>query len=56
MKLLDEVLPRSQEEVVVTISVRNPGNLITMAFSDHNLGLQIGIINGEVSGVSFGEE
>jgi hypothetical protein len=52
-KLLEELLTKSQEEAVAKAAGNlSPSN--TVMFGDQNSGFQAGIINGGVSGISFG--
>lgn len=53
-KLLDELLSQSQEATVAKAGLGNPGGSSTITLGDQNLGFQAGIINGGVSGTSFG--
>ncbi|KAH9208736.1 hypothetical protein DL95DRAFT_311312 [Leptodontidium sp. 2 PMI_412] len=52
-KLLNELLPKSQEEAVVKAAGSQSGS-ITVTFGDNSSGFNAGIINGGVSGISFG--
>jgi hypothetical protein len=52
-KLLSELLSKSQEEAVVKAAGSQSGST-TVIFGAQNSGFQAGIINGGVSGFSFG--
>jgi len=53
-KLLQELLLKTQEDVIAKAASerQNPSNQIT--FGSQNSGFQIGISNGPISGISFG--
>jgi pyruvate-formate lyase len=53
-KLLDELLSKSQEEAVAKAAARSQSSSTTVTFGNQNSGFQAGIINGAVSGISFG--
>jgi nitric oxide reductase activation protein len=53
-KLLDDLLAKSQEEAVAKAAAGNQNNSTTITFGNQNSGFQSGIINGGVSGISFG--
>ncbi|KAL5330959.1 hypothetical protein ACEPPN_000486 [Leptodophora sp. 'Broadleaf-Isolate-01'] len=54
-KLLNELLPKSQEEAVVKAAgSQSQSGSITVTFGDNSSGFNAGIINGGVSGISFG--
>jgi hypothetical protein len=56
-KLLNELLSKSQEEAVVKAAgSQNQSGSITVMFGDNSAGFNSGIINGRVSGISFGGE
>ena len=52
-KLLSELLSKSQEEAVAK-AAGNQSSSTTVTFGAQNSGFQAGIINGGVSGTSFG--
>jgi hypothetical protein len=52
-KLLEELLSKSQEEAVAK-AARNQSHSTTVTFGNQNSGLQVGTINGGVSGIKFG--
>jgi hypothetical protein len=52
-KLLNELLSKVQEDAIAK-AVGNQSGLITVTFGAQNSGFQAGIINGGVSGTSFG--
>lgn len=52
-KLLNELLSKSQEEAVAK-AAGNHSHPTTVTFGAQNSGFQAGIINGGVSGMSFG--
>ena len=52
-KLLSELLSKSQEDAVVKAAGDQSGST-TVTFGAQNSGFQAGIINGGVSGTSFG--
>ena len=52
-KLLSELLSKSQEEAIAK-AAGNQSGLIRVTFGAQNSGFQAGIINGGVSGTSFG--
>lgn len=54
-KLLGELLSKSQEEAVAK-AAGNQGGSTTLTFGAQNSGFQAGIINGGVSGTSFGRK
>jgi hypothetical protein len=51
-KLLDELLAKAQEEAIVKAAAKNVTQRMT--FGSNNSGIQIGISNGPISGISFG--
>jgi len=51
-KLLDELLSKAQEEAIVKAATKNLTQRVT--FGSNNSGIQIGISNGPISGISFG--
>jgi hypothetical protein len=51
-KLLDELLSKAQEEAIVKAATKNLIQRVT--FGSNNSGIQIGISNGPISGISFG--
>jgi len=53
-KLLDELLSKSQEEAVAKAAARSQSSSTTVTFGNQNSGFQAGIIDGAVSGISFG--
>jgi hypothetical protein len=54
-KLLNELLSKSQEEAVVKAAgSQSQSGSITVTFGDNSSGFNAGIINGGVSGISFG--
>ncbi|KAF2804597.1 uncharacterized protein BDZ99DRAFT_425363 [Mytilinidion resinicola] len=53
-KLLDELLSKSQEEAVAKAAAENQSRSTTVMFGNQNSGFQAGIINGGISGLSFG--
>ena len=52
-KLLNELLSKSQEEAVAK-AAGNQSHSTTVKFGDQNSGFQAGIINGGVTGTTFG--
>ena len=52
-KLLNELLSKSQEEALAK-AAGNQSHSTTVKFGNQNSGFQAGIINGGVSGISFG--
>lgn len=52
-KLLNELLSKSQEEVIAKAAGNQSGS-ITVTFGAQNSGFQAGNINGGVSGIHFG--
>jgi hypothetical protein len=52
-KLLSELLSKSQEEAIAKAAGSQSGST-TVTFGAQNSGFQAGIINGGVSGTSFG--
>ena len=55
-KLLQELLAKSQEESVAKAALGSQNNSTTISFGEKNSGFQAGIINGAVSGLTFGGE
>ena len=53
-KVLDELLSKSQEEAVAKDTAENQSRSTTVILGNHNSGSQAGIINGAVSGMTFG--
>lgn len=53
-KLLDELLSKSQEDAIRKASADNQSRLTTVTFGNQNSGFQSGVINGSVSGLTFG--
>jgi hypothetical protein len=54
-KLLNELLSKSQEDAVAKAAGRqSQSGSITVTFGDNSSGFNAGIINGGVSGISFG--
>jgi TolA-binding protein len=53
-RLLDELLSKAQEEAVAKVAAKNQGNSTTVTFGNQNTGFQAGVINGGVTGTSFG--
>ena len=54
LKILDELLAKAQEEAVIKAATENENRSTAITFGDENSGLQIGISNGPISGISFG--
>jgi hypothetical protein len=54
LKLLQELLAKSQEESVGKAALGSPESSTTISFSGQNSGFQAGIIHGAVSGLKFG--
>jgi hypothetical protein len=48
-KLLDELLSKSQEEVIAKVAAENQARSTIVTFGNNNSGLQAGVINGPVS-------
>jgi TolA-binding protein len=55
-RLLDELLSKAQEEAVAKVAAKNQGNSTTVTFGNQNTGFQAGVINGGVTGTSFGRK
>ena len=53
-KLLHELLSKLQDDAVVKAAGNQSSSSITVTFGAQNSGFQAGIINGGVSGTSFG--
>ncbi|PGH12592.1 hypothetical protein AJ80_06650 [Polytolypa hystricis UAMH7299] len=53
-KLLDELLAKVQEDVVVKAAKENQTRSIHVSFSGQNSGLQIGTSNAPINGIRFG--
>jgi hypothetical protein len=54
-KLLSELLSKSQEEAFAKAAgSQNQSGSITVTFGDNSSGFHAGVINGGVSGISFG--
>ena len=53
-RLLDELLSKAQEEAVAKVAAKNRGIFTTVTFGNQNTGFQAGVINGGVTGTSFG--
>jgi len=54
-KLLSELLSKSQEEAIAKAAgSQSQSGSITVTFGDNSSGFYAGIINGGVSGISFG--
>jgi TolA-binding protein len=53
-QLLTELLSKSQEDAVAKAMVENSNGATRVAFGNQNSGFQAGVINGGVSGISFG--
>ena len=53
-RLLVELLCKCQEEAVAKAAAENQDRSTTVTFGDQNSGFQAGVINGGVSGISFG--
>jgi hypothetical protein len=51
-KLLDELLAKAQKEAIVKAATKNLTQSVT--FGSNNSGIQIGVSNGPISGISFG--
>jgi hypothetical protein len=52
--LLDELLSKSQEETVAKDAAKDRNGSTIVTFGSQNSGFQAGIINGPISGISFG--
>ncbi|KAK2764262.1 hypothetical protein FQN54_008954 [Arachnomyces sp. PD_36] len=53
-KLLDELLVKVQEDVVMKAATENLNRSTHITFGSENSGFEIGISNGPISGISFG--
>lgn len=53
-RLLNELLIRVQESTIVNVMARNEKNSMRVTFGNENSGLQIGVSNGPITGISFG--
>jgi hypothetical protein len=53
-KLLNELLSKAQEEAVAKAAAVNQSHSTTVTFGNQNSGFQVGVLNGGVSGMSFG--
>lgn len=53
-KLLDDLLSKASEEAIVRAATGNQSGFNTITFGNNNSGFQAGVINGTVSGISFG--
>jgi len=52
--LLQELLSKAREEVVSRAASESQNRLTQVTFGNRNAGVQIGISNGPISGISFG--
>ena len=52
--LLNELLSKSQEDAVAKAAAESQSRSTTVTFGNSNSGFQAGMINGAVSGISFG--
>lgn len=52
-KMLEELFSKSQEEAVAKAALNQSGS-ITVTFGAQNSGFQAGVINGGVTGLTFG--
>lgn len=53
-KLLEELLFKAQEEAVAKVAAGNQGTSATVTFGNQNSGFQAGVVNGGISGLTFG--
>jgi hypothetical protein len=53
-RLLDELMMRVQENTIVNIAARNENKSMRVTFGRQNSGLQIGVSNSPITGISFG--
>ncbi|GIJ98191.1 hypothetical protein Aspvir_000306 [Aspergillus viridinutans] len=53
-RLLNELLMRVQDSTIVNVLARNENNSMRVTFGNQNSGLQIGVSNGPITGISFG--
>ncbi|KAF2807031.1 uncharacterized protein BDZ99DRAFT_422403 [Mytilinidion resinicola] len=53
-KLLEELLSKAREDVIAKAASESQERLTRVTFGNNNSGFQVGIINGPISGISFG--
>ncbi|RHZ73116.1 hypothetical protein CDV55_108340 [Aspergillus turcosus] len=53
-RLLNELMMRVQESTIVNVAARNENNSMRVTFGRQNSGLQIGVSNSPITGISFG--
>ncbi|RHZ63789.1 uncharacterized protein CDV56_108866 [Aspergillus thermomutatus] len=53
-RLLNELMTRVQESTIVNVVARNENNSTRVTFGSQNSGLQIGVSNGPITGITFG--
>lgn len=53
-KLLQELLSKAREEVISKAASESQNRSTQVTFGNQNAGLQIGISNGPISGLTFG--
>jgi len=53
-KLLEELLSKAREDVIVRAASESQKRSTNVTFGNNNSGFQAGIINGPISGISFG--
>ncbi|KAK8872329.1 hypothetical protein PGQ11_002843 [Apiospora arundinis] len=56
LKLLQELLAKLPAETVAKAAAQSQGSVGTVTFGSQNSGFQAGVINGGVSGISFGKQ
>ena len=56
LQLLHELLAKLQAETVAKAAAQSQGSVGTTTFGGQNSGFQAGLINGGVSGISFGKQ
>jgi hypothetical protein len=52
--LLGELLSKAQEDAIAKAAAERQTGSTTVTFGTHNSGFQAGVINGPISGISFG--
>lgn len=53
-KLLEELLSKTRDDVIARAASESQKRLTRVTFGNHNSGFQAGIVNGPISGISFG--
>ncbi|KAF7156688.1 hypothetical protein CNMCM5623_000361 [Aspergillus felis] len=53
-RLLNELLMKVQESTIGNVMARNENNSTRVTFGNQNSGLQIGVSNSPITGISFG--